>query len=302
MNIRRKVGCIGMATVDFLRTVESFPLEDSENPVIENHEVIGGPVGRGAITSSRLGAETHLLATCGDGIFAEILKSLIIAEGVNTHLISTKDFQSQHSFILISGDSGKRTTIWTPQPRADDIFLSNIHNFMKGCDCILMDCTDERLSHAVADEALKQNIPTVVDTGSYKPWAEDLFPKITHPISPKKFFTERSPQLTPEEALLLAFQEFKPDTWGLTDGENGGQYLTRKAPKEIHTYSALDIIAIDTCGAGDTFHGAFAYAVANKWPLEKAYDLSSWAAGRKCAVFGNGGIPYFNEMNKRFSI
>ncbi|WP_442790715.1 PfkB family carbohydrate kinase [Nocardia sp. NBC_01329] len=47
----------------------------------------------------------------------------------------------------------------------------------------------------------------------------------------------------------------------------------------------------DSCGAGDTFHGAFAWAVAAGADTAAALDIASWSAARKCAVFGNAGIP-----------
>lgn len=295
MNGRPKVACAGMVTLDFLRVVEKYPDENTESRVVASQESIGGPIGRGAIAAARLGAETHLLGTCGDDLFSRLMIELVEKEGIGATWVAMEHYQSQHSFVLISGDSGHRTTVWTPQPRADERVISKLPGFLRGCDCVLMDCTDEILSTAVAGEAMRQGIPTVVDTGSYKPWAEKIFPKVSHPISPRKFFAKRNPELTAEEGMVRAFEEFHPSIWGMTDGEKGGKYVTARTSETVHDYSALEIAAVDTCGAGDVFHGAFAYAIGSRLSINEAFRLSAWAAGKKCEELGNGSIPYSRQ-------
>ncbi len=40
------ITCVGMATIDYLRVVNHYPKEDSENPVIASSDAIGGLAGR----------------------------------------------------------------------------------------------------------------------------------------------------------------------------------------------------------------------------------------------------------------
>ncbi|MHB1665853.1 PfkB family carbohydrate kinase [Thiomonas sp.] len=284
-----------MVTLDHLMVVDAHPVEDSENPVRASLEVIGGPIGRGAIAAARLGANVRLLATCGNDLHARRMTELLEQEAIELHL-QFRPVASQRSFVLLSGD--KRTTVWSAQPPADAALLSRIPEVLQDCDAILMDCTDPVLSHAVADEARRRGIPTLVDTGSYKPWVETLLPKITHPVSPEKFFTGRHPGLAPETALGRACAGFQPVWWGMTQGRRGGRYLARTEGPLPQTYAALPVTAVDTCGAGDVFHGALAYAVGIGYRARTAFDLAAWAAGRKCAVFGNDGIPYFGPRRR----
>jgi sulfofructose kinase len=51
---------------------------------------------------------------------------------------------------------------------------------------------------------------------------------------------------------------------------------------------AFDVVAVDTNGAGDVFHGAFALALAEGGGLDDAFRFASAAAALKCAT---GHLP-----------
>jgi sugar/nucleoside kinase (ribokinase family) len=64
-----------------------------------------------------------------------------------------------------------------------------------------------------------------------------------------------------------------------------------RGQKEIKCFNADKIVTVDTCGAGDTFHGAFAYGISLGWPVDKVVSFSAWAAAMKCTAFGKDGLP-----------
>ena len=55
--------------------------------------------------------------------------------------------------------------------------------------------------------------------------------------------------------------------------------------------SAPAVRAIDTNGAGDAFHGAYAAAVAARWPLVAALRLATAVAALKCTGLGRDALP-----------
>jgi sulfofructose kinase len=56
---------------------------------------------------------------------------------------------------------------------------------------------------------------------------------------------------------------------------------------------------VDTTGAGDVFHGGFAYALARGWEIGKCVELASAVAGLSCrARGGRKGIPRLDEVEK----
>ena len=56
---------------------------------------------------------------------------------------------------------------------------------------------------------------------------------------------------------------------------------------------------VDTTGAGDVFHGAFAYAFIQGWEINKVLEFASATAAIKCMQLGGRtGIPSLSEVNE----
>ena len=61
---------------------------------------------------------------------------------------------------------------------------------------------------------------------------------------------------------------------------------------QLHHFPAYEIAAVDTTGAGDVFHGAFAVACLRGMDLAGAIDFSHAVAAIKCLAGGGRlGIP-----------
>ena len=84
----------------------------------------------------------------------------------------------------------------------------------------------------------------------------------------------------------------------------GGSIIVTQGSKGLWLHNADGIIykpafpvkAVDTTGAGDTFHGALAAALYNKQPLQKALDTAMAAAALKCTGKGHTALPDMEEV------
>ncbi|MEV6323775.1 PfkB family carbohydrate kinase [Nocardia sp. NPDC051787] len=283
-----KVAVVGMATIDYLYVLDSHPAEDSENPVRRHTVVVGGPAGRGSITAARLGGGgVGLYAMCGTGIHADVLRRELTSEPLELVLFERAE-ESQHSAVIIAADHGTRTTIWTPQPRADLAMLGTLAEAFTGADAALLDCTDPALSKAAIESCRKLGVPIVIDTGGYKESSEEFLHGVDYIAAPEKFFTRRHPGEPLDRGMARVFADFEPKVLVATQGKRGGVYLDATG---THRYRAFEVTVEDSCGAGDTFHGALAWAIAAGAPVDAALDIASWTAAQKCATFGNVGIP-----------
>lgn len=295
-----KILCAGMVTLDFLNVIDTYPTENTENAIKRSAVAIGGPIGRAAVCCSRLGAHTYMASMTGPGIFADMLRAELLNEAIDLRFVVEPTCAiSQHSFIVIS-DYGKcRTTFWVPQPSANSELTNLSHTLVHDVDVVLLDCTDPGLSLKLAKAASEASIPSIIDTGSYKPYVEDILPYIDHIVSPEKFFVKRASlrNSNPEHQLRAVLNEYQAKSVIMTRGENGGLFVAAETAAVQH-YPALMIEPLDTCGAGDTFHGAFAYAVGQKWSIQDTVLFSSWAAGRKCAGLGNETLPGQDDLNQ----
>ncbi|WP_227983208.1 PfkB family carbohydrate kinase [Nocardia spumae] len=282
------VAVVGMATIDYLYVLDSHPDEDSENPVRQYAVVVGGPAGRGAIAAARLGdGGVSLHAMCGSGVHAEVLRQELGREPIDVNLFE-RDQISQHSAVIVAADHGTRSTMWLPQPAADSELLHRLPTIFDCADTALLDCTDAVLSRAAVTTCRDMGVPVVMDTGGYKETSEDFLSGIEYIVAPEKFFTKRHPGQSLDSAMQRVFEDFRPQALVATQAALGGTYLDGTGS---HRYRGYPVDTKDSCGAGDTFHGALAWAIAAGSEIGAALDIASWSAALKCAVFGNDGIP-----------
>jgi sulfofructose kinase len=80
----------------------------------------------------------------------------------------------------------------------------------------------------------------------------------------------------------------------VTDGPNGAWWLEGAT---IRHCPAFPVVAVDTLGAGDVFHGAFVLRLAEGADVESAVRFSAAAAAIKCTRFGGrAGAPSRPEV------
>ena len=294
MNPHPRVAVVGMATVDYFYLLPTYPAEDTENAALEHHIVVGGPAGRGAIAAARLGGDVRLLATCGVGGHADVLSQHLSREGIAATWVSS-DTPSQHSAVILAKDRSTRSTIWLGRPRADERTLALIPEFVREADVVLLDCTDEALTRRRCRcqnlrspqrdrHRLVQGLLGRCRTGCgscYRPHEVVQRPSrlTSHPAT--------SPPGPPEES------EF----WPQTAGDRGGHYL-EVGSDSPSSWVAADVDAIDTCGAGDTFHGAYAWAVGAGMSTAERFTVAAWSAGLKATAVGNSAIPTWPDLQR----
>ncbi len=287
---------IGMATLDYLYIVDDHPKADSVTPALEYHTVVGGAAGRGAIAAKRLGGPVKLLAACGMGVHAQIMMRHLEAEGVECTWV-TYEQPSQHSAVIVARRDATRTIIWLPQPKADARLIDRVPAFLDGVDVALIDSTDESLATAALEECEKLGVTTVLDTGSGRPWTRRLVGRADHVIAPEKYVLKET-GYSPERAAVELWDGSGRVVVAVTQGPRGGLFTTGKDPKERRRWAAAPVTAVDSNGAGDTFHGAYAWALARGLSPAKCLDIAAWCAGLKAAQLGNKGIPTLEELEK----
>jgi sugar/nucleoside kinase (ribokinase family) len=288
------IATIGMATVDYLYLLEDHPQADSVNRAIDHQTVAGGPAGRGAIAAQRLGGTTKLLAACGSDVHAQVLRAQLAAEGVACTWVAY-DQPSQHSAVIVARRDAIRTIIWLPQPTADARMIQELPEFLEGVDVALLDSTDEGLTTAALNECERGGTTTVIDTGSGRPWTRRLLGRVDHVIAPERYVLKETGH-SAERAATELWGECCRVVFGVTQGRSGGVFATGKEPERRGRWEAAPVTAVDSCGAGDTFHGAYAWALANGLEPAECFATAAWSAGLKVTQLGNEGIPTLEQL------
>lgn len=290
------IAVVGMATVDYLYVLDEHPKADAVMPALEFHTVAGGAAGRGAIAAARLGATSRLLATCGADVHAQVLREQLAVEGIDC-IWAAYDQPTQHSAVIAARRDATRTIIWLPQPMADQRAISLLPECLDGADVALLDATDEALAAAALDECRRRGIVTVLDTGSGRPWTRTLLRGADHVISPEKYAIKET-GLPVEQAVAELARDARWTVLGVTQGARGGLFATSDHPGRLQRWDAAPVDAVDSNGAGDTFHGAYAWALASGLPLAERFGVAAWAAALKASQVGNAGIPTRLELER----
>lgn len=95
-------------------------------------------------------------------------------------------------------------------------------------------------------------------------------------------------------AGLAQLSAHNPGLLAVTDGPNG---VTWREGENLRHLQAFQVEAIDSLGAGDAFHGAFALALAEGRDLAEAMRFAAATAALKCTRFGGAaGAPTRDEV------
>ena len=90
-------------------------------------------------------------------------------------------------------------------------------------------------------------------------------------------------------------KKYSPEILVVTDGGNGGYYNKNGG---FFRYESVKVNAVDTNGAGDTFHGAFIAAYCDGKTTEECCDYARRVAAYKCTQKGARTYPLNKETVK----
>ena len=97
-------------------------------------------------------------------------------------------------------------------------------------------------------------------------------------------------------AALRKLSESFKGFLAVTDGPNGVTWIESG---ELRHMPAFKVIAVDTLGAGDTFHGGFAFRLVETGDVVASMHFAAAAAAIKCTRFGGlKGAPTRQEVDE----
>lgn len=288
--IKVDVLCVGHASYDIVFPVDRHPGEDDKCVSKGLIRGGGGPAANAAVTVARLGGTSAFAGYLGRDIFGEMHLEELVAEGVATNLIVRGDGPTPISSIIVKPD-GKRTVVnyagATPVLDPGEVDFSTVRP-----GTVLFDGHQHRISVPLAMEAKAKNIPAVLDAGSVHKGTVELAPLCRFLIASRKFARDFTGEKEPRAALELLARTAPVAV--ITLGEEG---LIWSSGKESGRIDAFPVNTVDTTGAGDVFHGAFAFRITRGDGLLPALRYAGAAAAVSCLKMGaRAGIPTAAEV------
>lgn len=286
--------CTGVSVVDFVFSVAEMPREAIKYRAKDSTIVGGGCAANAAVAVARLGGEAWLAARIGDDVIADMMLKDLAAEHVNTSLIQRYDGKrSQFSSIFVTPDGERQIVSYRDLTISQDPkWLENA--LLPEFDVVLADTRWAKGTAAAMLRAREKNKPGVIDGEA--PFAEALeaLPLATHIALSRQGIADLTGLGEFEPALRKAVDMTSAFVCA-TDGEHGVFWLEDGNMKHM---PAFKVHAIDSLGAGDVWHGAFALALGQGQSERASIRFASAVAAIKCTRFGGrAGSPTLEEVN-----
>jgi len=281
--------CAGMITVDFVYDLPVFPPEGSKNRASASRMVAGGGALIAAAAVARLGGHAILAGAIGRDALGDFLRTELRRLSIDDRLVDSVDgVETSRSAILVT-ERGERTIINHRDARLFD--HSPDQRAVSDCDAVLTDTRWERGATALLGAAARAGKPAIVDAEAPLSAIGDALDLATHIVFSEQGLADFS-AAPAAEAIRAAATRFKAWT-AVTRGARPVIYLDGTTVRDA---PAFKVDAVDTLGAGDVWHGAFALHLASGRSERKAVAYANAAAAVMVSLGGSDRYPTPGEV------
>ncbi|MEW6673855.1 MAG: PfkB family carbohydrate kinase [Thermodesulfobacteriota bacterium] len=285
--------CVGQASYDLVFSVDRHPGPDEKSVATLFAGCGGGPAANAAVTVARLGRRAAFAGYLGNDFYGRAHFDELSRENVLTDFVYRGTVPTPLSAILVKPD-GKRTVVnykdaAIPAPAEPETLPADF------CPkVILFDGHEPYLAPVFTAHARRAGIPTVLDAGSVHAGTRGLVDQVDYIVAAEKFATD----FTGERDVVRAARELtRYAPWVVvTRGEAGIVWQTAGGAGQMDAFA---VAAVDTTGAGDVFHGAFAAGLSEKMAWPALLQYASAAGALACTRYGaRPAIPHADEVDR----
>lgn len=286
----------GATTLDTIFRVDALP--DGPGKVLPTQMAVvaHGMAASAAFAAARLGARATLFSRLGDDDAGRRICDDLTAAGVDCTRVRRFAGIASPLCTVIVDDSGERLVVpyYDPALPVDADWLPL--DLVAGADAVMADIRWPQGAAALLDAARAAGKPAVLDadTGP-RDVLLDLAERATHAV-----FSEHGARIAADtdnadEALAWLSRRFDGFV-AVTLGPRGCQWIEDGEARHAEGHR---IRAVDTLAAGDVFHGAFTWALAQGVALPACIAIANAAAAIKCQTFGGRlGAPDRTELHR----
>lgn len=288
---------IGRTSYDITCPVEEYPIEGTKYLLSEKQEASGGTAANVAYLLGKWGETSYFAGVVGSDDYGTKIKKELEQVMVKTELMEVSyEVGTPVSVVLVNKKNGSRTRF--------DI-VSNTQPILKKYeysikpDVIFSDGKE----YSATINALNKfpRAISIVDAGRVNRDLLELCKFVKYIVCSKGFAEAVSGlkiDFNNSASLVNVYKKLKqkyPNNEIVVTLENMGAMYT--VDGEIRVMPGIKANVVDPSGAGDIFHGAFAYCIANGFDMEKAITYSNITAGLSLNKMGGSpSIPMLKEV------
>ena len=296
-----RILCIGMPVRDLTFRVQGLPARGSKENASHFDEICGGNALNAAIGIVRLGGRASVCGPMGDAreTTSRYIFDKLAHEGIETkHIVHMPGLVTPISAIMID-PSGERTIVTFRDPELWRVRLPHANELLEDCDAILTESRAAAFCNDLCVEARKRDIPVIVDVDRAMSLREGLLTASSHLVFSNEPLQETA-GIPDDGEALKKIAKLTPAFLAGTRGAQGTIWLDEN--QTLQQTPAFPVHTVDTLGAGDVFHGAFALAITEKQDIRSALRFASAAAALKCTRFGGAfAAPQRAEVEELLS-
>ncbi len=281
---------VGLSVLDLVNRVEHYPGPNEKVTANTQELAAGGPAANAAVTFAGLGGRAILITALGSSLQASIALQDLNTWGVEVIDCAGPEFHLATSCITVVEASGDRAIVSldagnvpvTVPPSLEDL----VESAVQGCDVVLFDghhpAVAANILEVLSTQPESTRPLTVLDAGRYKPQFEWLLPRVDHVVASADFADPKA---------------YVPHSAGAgNDVGSANQVIVRTRGGQPALYWAAGVHGevapqqtqvLDTSGAGDAFHGGYAFSVATQLRDQNTSVAVEWAIAFAHQVAGH---------------
>jgi ribokinase len=290
----RQITVIGSINMDLVTSTSQIPKVGETVLGQSFHTIPGGKGANQAVAAARLGGDVTMIGAVGDDSFGKTLVEHLTKQGINTkHIMEVKGVSTGIATIILSEADNSIIVV----PGANNYITPEIiekhEERIKASSILLLQLEIPLESVIKAVElAKKHGILTILNPAPIQKLPKELLEMVDY-VTPNEH----------EQTLLFASIDGSDQIVAklkekciVTKGSKG--VMVYKNGKKIEIPS-IQVEAVDTTGAGDSFNGALAYALCDGLEIEVASRFANVVGAISVTKLGaQTGMPTKKEVEE----
>jgi len=291
---------VGSANIDLSVTLPTLPKPGETVLGPSSLRQFGGKGANQAIAARRAGSQVALVAKVGSDSFGHDYQQFLVDEGIDIHGVTRASDQAT-GLALIAVDSKGENQIAVASGANRLLAPGDLPIFSRANAKVLvaqLECPLKTVASALR-RARKAGLITVLNTAPAKPLPEDMLRDtdvlIANEVEAQVLCGLMVTNLKAAAEAGRAIQNKGVNNVVVTCGKRGAVWIDGKG--RTHRVKAQRVKTVDTTGAGDTFVGYFASALARGDSLRHAIEYATRAAAISVTRPGaTSSIPNWRDV------
>ena len=292
---------VGSINMDTVTAVDEYP---KSGQTIFGNKISNSAGGKGAnqaISCARQGKKVSLIGSVGNDLYGKQLIDNLIENNVDASTVIRNDVENTGQTTILLDNQAENTIIYVEgaNKALDEKYVLETISRLPGCEILLVQMeVPTKTVLEVMKYAKSNDIFVILDPAPANSVTDEML-TYANLILPNIHETEHLTgiKITDEKTARQAAKIFveKGVSQGVLKIGQEGSYVFNEG--ELTFVEGIEVVAVDTVGAGDCFAGALASALIDKQDLLPAVQFANIAAALKVTKHGaQAGIPTVEEI------